>query len=434
MKLALIVLLATLSTSVKSVSASSVETTISKSPDNTWLLSYSVNQPVYRLAFVRNPDNSRTERWIPTDAEFEVVMDNNKEYLQRVDGSKFSQVSVNLTATYKHLPKDYAPFSPYSDGGMLIYTGRLFACANECNEELNNWRITIEAPPEEHVIVQGKVIPQTYRWMDSDNGTNVYVGTQTPVETPNVLAVIDEGLPERIKLSLDSDIPEMMDFLEARLGKITGIKPTLFASYANVNGHSSQGGTLPNQIFVHWNLNNLNESVLEEGFLYNTLWFFAHEVAHLYQENDGTSLFGSDGGSWIHEGNAEWLALKVLKELYPDTQEYVKDKVTRYKEECAAGLGDFTLSEAAEHGRFDLYYTCGLLIHKAIDEALVGKQGKDIYSLWNAYQDSVKKGDEKGAETFLKTTEKWTSPELVNKIKRILYSDLEKTEEAINGL
>ena len=35
-----------------------------------------------------------------------------------------------MSPTYSRLPKDYAPFSPFGDGGMLFHTGRLFACVH----------------------------------------------------------------------------------------------------------------------------------------------------------------------------------------------------------------------------------------------------------------------------------------------------------------
>lgn len=434
MKLILLALLTALSSYAKSATTSTVETRIVKSSNNAWLVIYTVKEPVKRLGFVSNPDSARTERWIPTDAEFEVVVDNKKEYVQQKDGSTFSQVSISLTPTYTHLTKDYAPFSPFSDGGNLIYTGRLFACVNECGGATNVWKMTIEVPDSEHIIVNGKVITPTYSWLDSDDGMNVYVGTQTPVETANVIAVIDDGLPAAVKRSLDTNIPRLMDFFEHKLGKISGTKPTLFASYANIDGHSSQGGTLPKQIFMHWNLNNLEKSSLEHDFTNKTFWFFAHEVAHFYQEDDKTPLYGEGEESWLHEGHADWLAFKALAELSPKTQQFLDAKVTSFTQTCAEGLAAVSLSEAADNGRFDLYYSCGLLIHKAIDEALAGEPDKDIYALWNEYRNRVKKGEKKGAETFLTVTKEWTSSTLVNNIERMIHTHLDNPQKTLSNL
>ena len=413
---------------------SMVDTSLIKSKEGHWILTYKTHKPALRLSFIRNPDASRTERWKPITSGFEIVSIENQEYLIKKDGSSFTEVSLHLTPTYKHLSKDYAPFSPYSDGGVLVYTGRLFVCIDICLDEVNRWKFSMEVPAGEHMIVGDKLLTGVASWIDSNDGMNIYVGSKQPIVTQNVIAVIDSGLPEKIKLSLDSDIPKLMNYFERRLGKLERVKPTLFASYANIDGHSSQGGTLPNQIFMHWNLNNLNEKVKDNKFLNNTIWFFAHEVAHLYQRSSKGDIYGERYESWLHEGHADWLAALALLELYPETSEYVANKIDRFRTQCSKGLNNFPLVEAADKGRFDLYYTCGLLIHQAIDLKLQEKGKKDIYSLWVDFRKQAEKGGKKGSELFLSHTEKWTSEELVNRIKELIETKLSTPEDTLNQL
>lgn len=434
MKIVKFILLFSLSFPTWATDESMVDISVVKSKDGKWTLTYQTQKPVFRLSFVRNPDDSRIERWKPTISDFEIVSTENQEYLIRKDGSSFAQVSLHLTPTYKHLSKDYAPFSPYSDGGVLIYTGRLFACINQCLDEVNSWRLFMQVPEGEHIIVAGNVYKGEASWIDSDDGMNIYVGSQQPIVTQNVIAVIDSGLPEKIKLSLDSDIPNLMNYFEQRLGELEGVKPTLFASYANIDGHSSQGGTLSNQIFMHWNLNNLNEKVTDNKFLNNTIWFFAHEVAHLYQRSSQGETYGERHESWLHEGHADWSAALALLELYPETSEYVANKINRFRTHCAIGLDNFPLVEAADKGRFDLYYTCGLLIHQAIDLKLREKGKKDIYSLWVDFRRQAEKSDVKRSEIFLSHAEKWTSKDLVNRIKEVIGTKLSNPDKTLNHL
>ena len=94
--------------------------------------------------------------WIPVSDEFHVIYSEGQEYLLRKDGAIFSEVSVRLTPTYTHLAKDYAPFSPFSDGGVLIYTGRLFACANTCDDNSNQWQFSLQVPDNEHILIDGQ--------------------------------------------------------------------------------------------------------------------------------------------------------------------------------------------------------------------------------------------------------------------------------------
>ena len=434
MKIIRFILVFCLSFPTWATNESMVNIAIVKSKDGIWTLTYQTQKPASRLSFIRNPDDSRIERWKPTTSDFEIISFENQEYLIKKDGSSFTEVSLHLTPTYKHLSKDYAPFSPYSDGGVLIYTGRLFACINKCLDEVNLWHFSMQVPEGEHMIVAGKVYKGEASWIDSNDGMNVYVGSQKPIDTQNVITVIDSGLPEKIKLSLDSDIPKLMNYFEQRLGELEGVKPTLLASYANIDGYSSQGGTLPNQIFMHWNLNNLNEKVADNKFLNNTIWFFAHEVAHLYQRSSRGDIYGERHESWLHEGHADWLAALALLELYPETSEYVANKINRFRTHCSKGLNNFPLVEAADKGRFDLYYTCGLLIHQAIDLTLQKKGNKDIYSLWVDFRKQAEKGDEKGSEIFLSHAEKWTSEELVNRVKEVIESKLSNPDKTLNHL
>ena len=231
--------------------SSGVDINIVKSELGKWTLSYKAAHEVNRLGFVRNPDQSRIERWQPVSDEFSIRYIAGKEYILRKDGNSFSQVQLTLTPTYKHLSKDYGPFSPFSDGGILVYSGRLFACMEACDASINSWNISLTVPDDEHIIVNGKVHSSFAKWQDNDSGKNVYIGKQKPILTDSVIAVIDSGLPKEIKVSLNEDIPKLMSYFEKRLGKLGGSKPTLFASYANIDGTSSQGGTLPNQIFMH---------------------------------------------------------------------------------------------------------------------------------------------------------------------------------------
>ncbi len=413
-----------------------VDIVITKSIENIWTLTYQMDRPANRLGFVRNPDNSRIERWKPVSSDFEIVFVEGKEYLNRKDGSLFEHVELTLTPTYKHLSKDYAPFSPYSDGGVLIHTGRLFSCINKCADDANDWQISMNIPQDEHLIVNGKVYTKSASWVDSDDGMNVYVGRQKPIETDSVIAVIDSGLPEKIQSSLNADIPKLMVYFQERLGKLSGVKPTLYASYAKVDDRSSQGGTLPNQIFMHWNLNDLNKKIKDAKFINQTTWFFAHEVAHLYQRSKVGALNGESNQSWLHEGNADWLAALALLDLYPNTEAYVTEKIDRFKDHCVKGLTGLTLIEAANKGQFGLYYTCGLLIHQAIDHAVQKKSNgrKNIYFLWNEFRQRVEQGDEKGPETFLALVEQYASKELVVRIKVLVETKLTNPEDTLSQL
>lgn len=409
-----------------------VDITIAKSNSNDWTVTYKVERPIKRLDFIRNPDQSRLERWQPLSSKFEVYFQNSKEYIAKKDRTEFKAVELSLTPTYKHLSKDYAPFSPFSDGGLLFHSGRFFACVDTCDHEINSWNITLEIPDGEHGIVNGHIFKSSTSWIDTDDGMNIYVGKQKPIESEAFIAIIDVGLPTKIKTSLDEDIPKMMKYFEKKLGKLPyKNKPSLFASYANVKGNSSQGGTLPNQIFMHWNKDNLDTSIQNDKFLNDTLWFFGHEVAHLYQRGKAGLLGDNPNQSWIHEGHADLLAANVLENLYPQSKSYIDSRFKKAKGHCAAGIKEFALVEAANIGKFGYYYTCGFVIHQAIynKSANQNQTEHSAYTIWNRFRSAIENGAEPGQDTFLTVSDQVTGIEVSKEVLHFIaakHADAEK--------
>lgn len=403
-----------------------------------WEVTYTLTTPAKTLAFVRNPDTSRTTRWLAQDSDIEIVFDDAKhqEVVRSKSGKSFSAVSFALTPTYKHLGKDYAPFSPFSDGGNAFHSGRLFACANTCTEEDNKWHLTLNVPSDEHIVLNGKVMKSSVSWTDNNDGRVVYVGKREPIITDDVVALIDPGLPESIKASLEEDIPNMMAFFSHSLNPLKGEKPMLLASYANIDDHSTQGGTLPNQIFMHWNRQDLNKQADNSSFVNQTLWFFAHEVAHLYQPGNTEGVSENEEQSWLHEGNADYFAAIAMNFLYEDANSYVESRITRAFESCTEGLAQTTLAQAYKNGHFNLYYSCGMIMHRAIDSVVQQKTlgEESLFTVWKRLQKAVNSGMPPGTATFLTLLEPYNAPELIKAINNATSDDALKAIQGIETL
>ncbi|MBD1581068.1 hypothetical protein [Pseudoalteromonas sp. S16_S37] len=228
-----------------------------------------------------------------------------------------------------------------------------------------------------------------------------------------------------------------MRYFEQQLGELSGPKPILYASYSKVaDGDGSQGGVLPKQIFMHWDRNDLEKEVEKSEFVEKTIWFFAHEVAHLYQKSSKGQIYAAENQSWLHEGGANWFAANAILVLYPDKKEYVNKKVERYKEHCVKGLADGPLIEAASRGRFDLYYTCGLLIHRGIELAAQRrqKQQENTYTIWKKFRHEVELGAPSELSTFLTVVENETSKELVSTITNMINTRSSEPPSLVNQL
>lgn len=99
-----------------------------------WTVAYELPAPAVELVFARSPDGSRGEDWTAPEG-FEIVLVDETERARRTDGAAFDSVTFSVPPRYRELPKDYAPFMPFGDGGYVFYTGRLFACGGECPED-----------------------------------------------------------------------------------------------------------------------------------------------------------------------------------------------------------------------------------------------------------------------------------------------------------
>jgi len=279
-------------------------------------------------------------------------------------------------------------------------------------------------------VVNGIVVDHTASWLDTQSGQSIYVGTQQPVLSSGVLTLIDQGLPTEIRNSLDKDIPKLMKYFETKLGKLEGKDtPTLFASYSNRPGTSSQGGVLPNQIFMHWDFDDLEKKVRKQEFLNETLFYFAHEVAHFFQTSE-TSATNEE--AWVHEGSADFFALEVLAALYPEAENFISKKLLDSRKRCEGALENHALADASANGNFKMHYYCGMLIHQRIAKELaLAKDPITLSDLWQAYRQQVKAGKAAGQATFLEIVRDYCSNDFVEALNKFIRTVPENPNQVL---
>jgi hypothetical protein len=387
---------------------SAPEISLSEIRHGQWRVELRKTQPTAALRFARNSEASRVGRW-QVDNGFQLVREDGTDFLRREDGAVFQNARLTVPARYVAQPKEYAPFSPYSDGGMLLYSGQFQVCAgeSECSSE-QRWQVQVTPPPGTHSIVEGAVHCSAFTFTDSGPGTNIYVGRTRPLASSHFVAVIDSGLPSQVTAALYRLLPSMMDFFTARLGALP-FQPMLFASLdpnpPQGSGFSSQGGGLPGQIFMHLYGEQWAENAADRlnDFL---PWFFAHETAHLFQSLGARGDTYRMDQSWIHEGGADAFAALTIVELGGVSRDYVDQRIENAISECAVGLEALAgkpLDASAKAGAFRNYYTCGLVIQMAIDaEVKRTSQGaRDLFDVWALFLSRVRAGAPWNEDTFL---------------------------------
>jgi hypothetical protein len=135
-----------------------------------------------------------------TDAAFEIVATPDGEIARRRDGKSFRDARFRMAPRYSALPKDYAPFSPYGDGGVLFHTGRFFACGDAACPDDARFAMHIAGPG--HILIEGNRPIYNAEWTDQGDGRNVYLGETQPLSTSDFFAFFDTSLPGAIRESL----------------------------------------------------------------------------------------------------------------------------------------------------------------------------------------------------------------------------------------
>ncbi|HJY06665.1 MAG TPA: hypothetical protein VJ323_10115, partial [Bryobacteraceae bacterium] len=320
------------------------------------------------------------------DQGFEIVTTDRGEVARRKDGAAFRTVRFRMSPTYSVLPKEYAPFSPFGDGGMLFHTGRFFACQDRCPADAS-WSMYLWAASEDRIILDGKAMKAQAQWIDSDDGRSVYVGKNVPQQTEDFIAVLDAALPERIRGQLLAQLPEFMHLFSGKLG-VLPIRPMLFVSYdvSHPKGWGRQGGVLPGQVFVHFYGSKWPAEMEKPGFPDELAWHLAHEAAHLYQGSTSTE----SGDAWITEGGAEALAAMALR---ADASAYVQSTEEKAPGECREFLKGRSVRETIAAGTYDAAYSCGMLINLAIDSKVrLATKHDGLYAVWRNYLRRASKG------------------------------------------
>ena len=400
------------------LAATEVVTQIEKNTQGQWWVRYSTATPVQRLVFQRNPDDSRAKQWIAQSELYKIQILDGVETVLRTDGQPFSDVSFRLPAMYTPLPKEYAAFSPFSDGGMLLHSGRFFACAEHCGPDLNSWTLTLKAPAGERIIVAGKLYQDEMTWQEQDSGSKVYLGKTQPLAGADFISLIDPALPQALQQQISSQLPVLMAWFTKHMGALD-VRPALFASYSTTeNGsYGHQGGTLPGQIFMHWYGHTAIEQLQPDA----VFWFFAHEVAHLYQRQAGAIEPPQD--AWIHEGAAEYLAGVASAEVQQN-RHMLQDKLTVAGKSCVAGLEkDHNYAKAAA-ANSQLHYSCGLLLNHAINVQLQqAAQPISLFRLWSLFNTAVQAGQRPQASVFLDVLQPYVKKDFWLQLKAFSSQD-----------
>ena len=370
-----------------------------------WRVEYRLERPAQSLHFVRTAHGYRQAFWRAPGFQIVYGRDGSVR-AERRDGAAFDRLVADIDARYLDLPRNYSPFAPFSDGGMLVYTGYLHACADAPCVDGSSWRLSVAPQKRRGAFLHGVRLDQTV-FTDQGDGTNIFVGMNGPDAHPEYAAYLDRGLPASFRKTFERTTPRLIEYFDRRLGALPS-RPTYAVSMdpsPRGRGYESRGAALPDQVSIHLIGDRWAEPTMrvEPGFL---PWYLAHETAHLYQRIEDRSVtdhFMAE--AWVQEGGAEALAALAVEALHPELGAYVRERVHRAAEDCGDGLDALRrpLNASGDAGAYENYYVCGLAMHMAIDADIRVASGgrRDLFDLWRLFLDETSAGAPWSAQTFL---------------------------------
>lgn len=370
--------------------------------------------PFTALHFARKLGAYRPEFW-RTPNGFRWEAQGKDEWIARIDGRPFDRIAFTIPIRYSAIPKGFAPFSPFSEGSALIYSGQFHACDRAPCDEAAPLPVSVTAKGQ-IVGVGGNRRQGRATFVSQDDGTNIFVGTLAPVRAEGFVAIIDPGLPPLLRAHLDTSLPQAVQQLTAVYGPLSFV-PELYVSIdarRQPDGHvSTQGGVLPRQVFMHFDGADPNRGKSGGASPFWLDFFFAHEVAHLVQQDRTDRRSGDDVAAWLHEGGADAMAAVALASRGAEARTYVQGRVREAVETCAKGLAEVRLDEASAGGQFDLHYQCGLVIWLALDADLQRAGTEGLADLNRAFFAAVRAGKPWSPTTYMATARELGASEKV---------------------
>jgi len=368
--------------------------TVKRTKRNSWLVHYKLPTPVKGVVFHRQTNQFRKNEWkiLTPGLAFATIEKNESIYSPK--GESFTEITVEFPSYYKHTPKDYEFFQPYSDGGILFYTGHLYLhplqkvtlkSDNKFGftfDEKKRWTPNLELYSFDsgNVVIQGKVNSGKVDWVDkSIRGTYVYFGNINPVTTKTMVAVLDSGTPKWITDTMRDFLPKLFLLYWKKTKQKLSFRPVVYFNYkaTTMSGTSNSGGTLPG--LVQLTVEGTDWAKKDQGNLEHIVWFLAHEAAHFWNGQMFNNI--DDDAAWLHEGGADAFAYRSLYELGIIDKKSLWEKHNNALNVCILGLGENALNNSSKNRKFKNYYHCGSIIMFFVESAL-SKQAKDLFYFW----------------------------------------------------
>ncbi len=302
-------------------------------------------------------------------------------------------------ASYEINPKPitingtYDPFIDFSDSGLAIYLGafELLPVATteaviELGGDIDKWNgeqlpLPIHVKSSDTLIMNGEYINNGEADLTIQGGAPyVYTGPSRISRGTSYIGIVDSGLPSWILESFDDDLAQLFDFYEGAFGvPLPKLSTLLFAfGGADSPGLSNTGGVLPGGQII---LDVSGELMMTPepritGYL---KWFFAHEAAHLFQNNSRLKGYSDQTDSWISEGGANAMVDIAFTRMEGVDENVRQRRMVQAYDACIQAIQGATMSELIRRND-QSHYDCGQILWWIADASI---SRTDIFGIWN---------------------------------------------------
>ncbi len=405
---------------------------VARQENGSWAVSYRFDRPYSALLF-DSEGNFRATNWIAANPKTKI------ENLHGLDVLLLVQPSSEAHFTVQPPDKSVRgtePFLRFSDGSEAIHLGQFpvltvtsRAEAEALHGNLGKWQgkqPTIEVTllaPQNMLTPDGKRATGQVRLPVRSGGGYVYVGDIEPVETQDVIAVVDSGLPSWLAERFQKDIADVYAGHRARWGASTK-KAMVLLAFGGTEGKLENKGYASGSQLSMVIRGSAYASKNDDG-LRDLLWFFAHEAAHQFQFRG--ELNREPGSDWITEGAANTMALAVLHDMGMMDKSLLERRYWKTHRQCVAELHDGPLQ--GKRGKSG--YVCGDLIAQMTAASL---PKHNLFSFWNAFREQAILADGNTLTSkryFALLREHGADKAFVDSLERLIGTQLENPQGAL---
>lgn len=284
--------------------------------------------------------------------------------------SSFQEAEFSLTRP-KMVLRQYDPLIHFTSAGTAAYSENLVLKKEQWITEFrlrpsSNERSFIAGSTSEIAAASGM------RADPASRGAYLYIGTIAPVQAGKMVYFADPALPHWVREDFVRTAESTLSYFSDELGTPQPLHPVFFLTMDGLDdaGRNYRGDTLPAQ-FIRLNLFGGGWIIKNETKQNQLRKLIAHEIFHLWN----AEFYAADHDHpWMHEGGADYFALKSLLARSLISRQYAIDAMNTALNNCLTDQMQSNLASVASQTTAQrLYYDCGSFIYYLAEKGFNNK-------------------------------------------------------------